>query len=269
MNVSFERAFQWGVVAAASAVLLSLIASQTKAADLGSGGGGGGGYKDAIVVEQAPSVNWTGIYLGGSLGYGSGVGTLSADGTLDGDSFGIHTDTGLTGFVGVLSAGADWRMPNSRWVLGLYGDYALGDRSGDILGVTFNGEDIAAQAKLNNQWAVGGRVGVIVTPGTLVFAKFGYTQADVSIDIVGLGLNESAWSDTASGFNIGGGVEMSLGSGFFLRGQYDYSDYGSVSIASGNLVDAEGSRIGSYEISEDFSDNRFTAGIIYKIGMGR
>ena len=262
MRINFERAFQWGVVAAASAVLLGVFAMHVKAADLG---GSAGGYKDGP-AESIPGVNWSGVYVGGLLGYGSGRATLGGEvGIIPLETTaGIHTDTSLTGFVGGLTVGADWHVPSSRWVFGLYGDYVFGDRTGDILGATFNKDEIAVRSKLSNQWALGGRAGVLVTPGTLVFVKAGYTQADEAIDITGFGSSANLWKATKGGYEIGGGFESSLGSNFFLRGEYDYSDYGSSTIASTTVPG-----VGSFKLTDDFSDNRFMAGVVYKFGMGR
>jgi len=260
MTINYESAFRWGVALTASAAIIGIVAVSAKAADLGATGGG---YKDEVVVSQ-PGVSWSGVYAGGLLGYGSDRATLGGEATLFENSFGLHTDTSLTGFVGTLTGGADWHLPSSRWVLGVYGDYTFGDRTGDILGATVNEHDYSIQAKLNNQWAVGGRAGILVTPGTLVFVKLGYTQADESINFVVPGSSVAGWSATANGYNLGGGVEASLGSGWFVRGQYDYSDYGSSTISSGNV-----GNLASYKITEDFSDNRFTAGLIYKFGVGR
>lgn len=261
MRINFERAFQWGVVAAAAAVLVG-IAAHAKAADLG---GSSGGYKDGP-SESVPGVNWSGVYVGGMLGYGSGRATLGGEVDIPAADIaaGVRTDTSLTGFVGGLTVGADWHVPSSRWVFGLYGDYTFGDRTGDILGATFNKDEIALQSKLSNQWALGGRAGVIVTPGTLLFVKAGYTQADEAINISGFGSSANLWKATKGGYEVGGGFESSLGSGWFVRGEYDYSDYGSTTIASTTVPG-----VGSFKLTDDFSDNRFMAGVIYKFGMGR
>lgn len=266
MENSYERALRWGVVGIALLAAMALVAPRVMAADLGSDGGYNGGYKDGAPAS-IPGVRWSGVYVGGSLGYGSDRATLEGDinGWAGESRFdaSLGTDTSLTGFIGVLTVGADWHFPSSRLVLGLYGDYTLGETSGSILEVSFNDGRGALQPKLSDQWAVGGRVGVIVTPGTLAYVKLGYTQAKQSLELTETGEQPGSWDTTKGGFEVGGGAEMSLGSGFFLRAEYDYLDYGSTTFSEITLKN------GSAQFSEDFSANRFVAGIVYKIGMGQ
>jgi outer membrane immunogenic protein len=63
----------------------------------------------------------------------------------------------------------------------------------------------------------GGRVGVVVSPTVLVYAKAGYTNARASV--TGLG------GANFEGIRAGAGVEILLGSNFSIRGEYRYSNY--------------------------------------------
>ncbi len=72
-------------------------------------------------------------------------------------------------------------------------------------------------AGVNNRWAIGVRAGTMITTSTLVYAKVGYTKAD--IDFVG---------DT-DGIVWGGGAEMELSGPVHLQADYSYVDYDAIS----------------------------------------
>jgi len=249
-----EKAFRYGVVAMAAAVLALMAAyGSAKATDLGAQP-----YKDEI--QTGPAVAWTGAYIGFGLGVGSArseLGLAIKDGD---DTLAAGNGASLTGFAGVLTAGADWKFPSSRWLIGVYGEYDLGRREGDVLTIDVNNtRELSLQTELSGQWAVGGRVGVLVTPGSLVYAKLGYTQADLDLALTPDLFDTGVLSKVKGGVTVGGGVELSLGSGFFARGEYMYSNYGKV-----DLYD-----VAPVKVTSDLDDHRVTAGIIYKIGMGR
>lgn len=257
-----EMTFHWettlgkALLAAGAAVLaVWALAANARAADLR------GGYKDGPAVDSVQVVNWTGGYVGAGLGYSSGLSSLAAEASVFDLSAGVNTDTGMTGFIGELTAGADWHVPSSRWVFGVYADYTFGDRSGDVFGLTVNGAHAAVESTLDNQWALGGRIGLLVTPGALAYVKAGYTQADASLALTTPNGSSDAWKEAVGGYQIGGGAELALASGFFLRGEYMYSDFGSTT-----LVNEQIPGVGGLTITDDLSDNRFTAALIYKIG---
>lgn len=250
----FERLLRAAILVAALGTGLIVIGSRyASAADLG--------YKDQPSYSApVAGVSWSGLYINGGLGYSAGRATLSGDLSIPPNSLGASTDTSVTGFVGVVGLGADWHFPASRWVMGVYGDYAIGDRDGDILGVTLNSSEYAIKAKMSNQWAAGGRLGFLVTPGALAYAKLGYTQADEELSLSAPGSSSPAWKETKGGYAVGGGLEASMGSNFFIRGEYMYSDYGSATLVDESLLGA------NLKVKEDFSDSRFTAQLIYKLG---
>jgi outer membrane immunogenic protein len=82
---------------------------------------------------------------------------------------------------------------------------------------------------------LGGRVGVAVTPNTLIYAKGGYTNARIDIDYrtptvsVEDGIN-------LDGYRLGAGAEVKLGANTYLKGEYRYSHYGE---AEGYDVDLD------------------------------
>lgn len=63
----------------------------------------------------------------------------------------------------------------------------------------------------------GGRIGAVVSPNVLIYAKAGYTNARASVTGLG-GVN-------FDGIRAGAGVEILVGKNFSIRGEYRYSNY--------------------------------------------
>jgi outer membrane immunogenic protein len=63
----------------------------------------------------------------------------------------------------------------------------------------------------------GGRIGAVVSPTVLIYAKAGYTNARASVTGLG-GVN-------FDGIRAGAGVEILVGKNFSIRGEYRYSNY--------------------------------------------
>lgn len=100
-------------------------------------------------------------------------------------------------------------------------------------------------------WTVGGRVGYLVTPHTLIYGLAGYTRVELSnsqvtfnaADPLGIipALNSPAsltidLPDALDGYTVGGGIETSLTGNLGLKLEYRYSDLGS---ASGSAKDGD------------------------------
>src|SRR5690606_27863774 len=90
-------------------------------------GYGYGSVKDAPLA--APQANWNGLYIGAAVGYGIATTEPSVD---FGGYAGLSVD-GLSseGFQGTLTIGYD-RQVHHNWVIGVFGDYTLGELETDI-----------------------------------------------------------------------------------------------------------------------------------------
>jgi outer membrane immunogenic protein len=202
------------VVAAAA---LTFTYKAAVAADLGHSAGG---YKD----EPAPSASatpWTGVYLG--LGFGGGAANVQEADKTNGVTNG-STDLGAMGVFGTVQAGADYRFSGTRFVVGAFGDYDFGDVSGKDEGVGWSREWM-----VQDQWTIGGRLGALATPDTLLYGLVGYTSATQKVDLEGIG--NTFWDGTTSksvttgGFTVGAGVETRLMGNWFLKGEYRYTAF--------------------------------------------
>jgi outer membrane immunogenic protein len=180
----------------------------------------------------APAYSWTGCYVGGGGGYGmwnqksfvteAGLAVTSS-----------QTNGGEGGF-GQGQAGCDYQFTlpifNVGAVIGVFGDYEAGSLTGTstIAGLVGNERESSA-------WAVGGRVGVLVTPRLLSYFDGGFSQArfdavNYDIGIPGGGASGIAIPAQAyEGWFIGSGLEYAFDwlpfPGLFLKTEYRYSRY--------------------------------------------
>ena len=96
------------------------------------------------------------------------------------------------------------------------------------------------------------RVGYLVTPDTLVYARGGYSNARFDLrDTIGSG------AQNRDGYTVGAGVERAITSSVSARLEYDYSDYGK-----------KGFRDVAYDVGADsvrggYRRNAVTAGLNY------
>ena len=92
---------------------------------------------------------------------------------------------------------------------------------------------------------VGGRVGYVVAPTTMLYAKAGYTNAKLNV----LAGNTNTSTDTSfklDGWRVGAGAEHALSSNSYAKIEYRYSNYGS---GRGNYSD--GGTSGAFDVDTD------------------
>ncbi len=190
----------------------------------------------------APVVNWTGCYVGA----GGGGGMWNNDSylvTAPPAIPGIRASTDLTqggrGWLATIQGGCDYQFAGD-WVVGGFADADWTNMRGDHTGAFPASVGLSATDKqtLNWQWAVGARLGYLVTPYLLTYGTAGYTEANFSgatyhtqgigtggIDVLtGVHIN----SQTYHGWFIGTGDEYSLAKwlpGLFWKTEYRYSRF--------------------------------------------
>ena len=73
---------------------------------------------------------------------------------------------------------------------------------------------------------IGGRIGIAVAPGTLLYGKVGYTSLRERATYDG-GSAGGSFDFTGSfgGVRVGAGIEQRLGSNLYVKGEYRYSNY--------------------------------------------
>jgi outer membrane immunogenic protein len=223
-----------------------------------------------------PAVSWTGCYVNGGVGYG----LFDQKHYLSGPGFAIDgaTNSAGQGWLGRVGAGCDYQTPlfNNRLVIGAFGDYDFADLDGTVSDLIFAGDE-----KETDAWAVGGRVGYLVTPALLTYFDGGYTQARFSG--ISLNFNEppiaptglSIAANTYSGWFIGGGTEYALSgilpiNGLFWRTEYRYAQYQAASLsincASAALCGAAGPTGAFLNSQKDVQT--ITSGVVWRFNFG-
>jgi outer membrane immunogenic protein len=137
--------------------------------------------------------------------------------------------TGGRGWFGTVGGGCDYQLAE-RWVVGVYGDYDFSSIKGDF---TFPGRNLFGSEKLKSAWAVGGRIGYLLTPAILTYVSGGFTEARFSrADLFVPGVpptprDVAVPSHTFSGWFLGSGFEYNLGwlPGLFWRTEYRFAQY--------------------------------------------
>lgn len=174
----------------------------------------------------------TGPYGGGNTkDHGNGVGaTTNAwneddHATVDGGKRELARLDGVNsrGALGGGRLGFDWAR--GRLLFGAFAEYNFS-----------NMESNASIAGLGNfslekqdEWAVGGRVGYIVAPRTMVYALAAYKQTEYDVkglDNPVLGLTNVSSGATFDGVAVGGGIEFALMANVFLGLEYQHTFYG-------------------------------------------
>jgi outer membrane immunogenic protein len=194
-------------------------------------------------VALPPS--WTGCYVEGGGGYG--LSNIDHFGEVSSTLIPITTTTtsGGRGALGTVGGGCDYQFSPAtgwgNWVVGVFGDYEFMDLHRNFQGSfgPFGGEE-----KESSAWAVGGRIGYLVTPNVFTYFNGGYTQT--RFDQINFSLTASPFLPVAvigshdyHGWFLGGGTEISLAgffgmplpAGLFLRSEYRFASYDSANLA--------------------------------------
>ena len=142
--------------------------------------------------------------------------------------FGDHD--GRSHAFGTVTLGYDHQF-HGRWVAGVFADYDFGNRKSHTNPGDFGDLDIydvRLSQKDGHAWSIGGRLGVLASPSTLLFLSAGWTQVSTEADL-------SFWDDNEGidrrlkldnkrdGVFVGAGIETQLGRGLSLRGEYRFT----------------------------------------------
>lgn len=223
---------------ATGAIAVALIGTPALAADMGV-------PSRSYYPPLPPAIyDWTGIYVGGHIGGGMLVDSVSQNGV---SVFNLANTGNLrpAGVIGGGQIGANYEFV--PWVVGIEGSWTDSAITGSTLipcsACTFNGVPIAQERFTSHAlWvaAVTGRIGYAANDW-LFYAKAGgawmhvtYTE-DLLAGSSGLppGVFPGATagtqdiSDTRSGFTVGVGIELGLVENLSAKIEYDFYDLGS------------------------------------------
>lgn len=137
---------------------------------------------------------------------------------LDDSAFGEDQSENGIGY-GV-ELGADVKV-SSSFLVGAY--VGLEDSDSEGCSELF-GEDEAC-LKGGRNFTIGGRAGLSMGDGGLIYVKGGYSQAKLKASYFDGFDDIYADSETVGGYHVGAGVEVGLGRSFYTKGEYVYSHY--------------------------------------------
>jgi outer membrane immunogenic protein len=111
-------------------------------------------------------------------------------------------------------------------IIGIEGEYADSDVKASVNDILDNGDSF--RLNTDRDLYIGARVGVTLTPSTLLYAKGGYTNAKFESRFrspVNTGFDRGL---TADGYRLGAGIEQKFnlfGPSGFIKAEYRYSNY--------------------------------------------
>jgi outer membrane immunogenic protein len=204
---------------------------------------------------MAPAYNWTGFYIGGNVGGAWGnfdpttstifspVGYFAASSVAAINGVGIQSSN-PSGFTGGFEAGYNWQSGN--YVFGVEGDIeALSLSSSASNGAVYPccaPTSFTVTSNISTSWlaTVRGRLGYAAN-NWLFFVTGGAAFTDLRgnfafSDTFANAAESASFSDTKTGYTVGGGVEAGLWGNWSVKAEYLYANFGTVSATSTNLT---------------------------------
>ena len=236
----------------------------------------------------ATAWSWAGPYLGLNLGYSAGKSKTDAvfsDATLGTPLFAAGSSEKLSGLIGGVQAGYNWQAGN--WVAGIEADIQMSGQGaiptyvcpGAICNPTIVGFDAPVTAsfvqgnKLDSFGTLRARFGTTVTPDLIAYATGGLAVGSIrtTVNLSGTAVdadgNVNAVTAPVSvlaikpGWTVGAGLEARLFGNVTGKVEYLYMDFGTVSAAVTNGLNATPIALAS---SSHVTDNIVRAGVNYK-----
>lgn len=169
-----------------------------------------------MAQDAAPVVPFSGFHVEGLIGYDVTKAGSSVDDDVNEDN-----DQSIDGLAYGVGAGYDLRMNN--WVVGPEAEVTWSTAKTKFNDGDFEGFGIG-NVKANRDLYIGARLGYVVTPSTMIYAKGGYTNAKFDVRN-SVGTIDTKRDIDTDGWRIGAGVEQAVGSNAFVKLEYRYSNY--------------------------------------------
>ena len=231
-----------------------------------------------------PVFTWTGIYVGGQIGYAWGSGNLNYSGYDPFDA--ISFDTGVSaaprGVMGGAHAGYNFQV--NQWVFGLEGaiDGTSLRNSVTTNLSAFQGSTVSATANSGIQGSIRGRAGIawdralIYATGGVAFASFntsynfiGNLNGSPLINGGGTFNASNDFSNTRTGWTVGGGVDYAVTDNWSVFAEYRYTAFGTVSnpgLAEAGFIGAPVLTSALLNVNRTWNQSQVEVGFSYKFG---
>jgi outer membrane immunogenic protein len=240
------------------------IAGSAFAADLGP---------PPVYVPPPPIFTWSGLYIGGQIGYGWGKDSIDVTDTAFGvpGFFFSDNENNPDGVIGGAHVG--YNLQFAQWVVGLEGSVDGSSQNGTVTdGVT----GLMKETRLDVQGSIRARIGfafdrvLIYATGGAAFSDVRNNYVDTSGIVTGTPGNSEQDSKTRAGWTVGGGIQYAVTNNWSIRAEYRYSDFGNnkdfaftPTISAGSLFSPTGSVFFTHHVTE----NQVQAGLSYKFDL--
>jgi len=183
-------------------------------------------------VSTAREWSWTGIYAGVGVGGMAAIHDLNATTTFSEkpDSAFVN-GIGSWDYLADAKLGADWQLPNSALVVGVFAGYGIGSTEASV-GV--NGTTLAS-LELTPTWNVGVRAGIVAPYNALIYIGYKYQVAD--LDLRG---EVTPVSREVHGHGLIAGYELPMTKAFTLALEYGYTQFDTGELSSNPAISVSG-----------------------------
>ncbi|MEJ0050639.1 MAG: outer membrane beta-barrel protein [Methylovirgula sp.] len=241
---------------ALAAISSAILGSVAMAADLPSEKG------PPVYAPPPPVFSWTGVYIGGQVGYEWGHTSVALD-VPGGPATGFHDQ----GVVGGGHVGYNYEIGSLGGFLpglgGTGGGIVVGIE-GDVNGASYTGSDpalagtILLRDRTEVDASIRGRVGVAFDR-VLIYGTGGAAFGSIRNSLDAPGLIGEAHETGRVGWTAGGGIEYAIDNNWSIRAEYRYTDYGHYDTTYTSFP-----VVGPFSLRYHDTDNRVQAGFSYK-----
>ncbi len=204
-----------------------------------------------VYVPPVPIFTWTGIYIGGQIGYAWGTSNNNI-----GDAFGDYASfsTNNSGVIGGAHVGYNLQL--SQFVVGLEGDVDGSSLRKSVTG--FIGDvPTTISSNIGVQGSIRGRIGY-AWDRVLIYGTGGVAFAGLN-GSVSTPFGYDSASSTRVGWTVGGGLEYAVTNNWSIRAEYRYADFGHSTFFPNNSF----AGLGAYA-NRRITENRVQVGFSYK-----
>ena len=222
--------------------------------------------------------SWTGYYFGGNIGYSWGRSENNVRVTgLPPVLFGLPTASlaagdrdhqDVDGVIGGFQSGYNWQV--GQWVMGMESDLQASGQKGDtrycgLGGTTCAVASIDASHRLSWFGTARSRLGMLVTPSTLLYGTggvaYGQVKSDYTLNLANVPFATANFKDVKAGWTLGAGVEFAITGNWSTKLEYLYMDLGKNEITA---------RVGGVTTTFErkLTDHIARVGVNYRFGGG-
>ncbi len=225
-----------------------------------------------VYLPPVPIFTWTGIYIGGQIGYAWASGSHNFTGFDPffgpaGGTF-LSTSAGGTpsGVIGGANVGYNYQI--NQWVLGLEGSVDGTSLSNTAVVAFPDGTSLTAHTKADIQGSIRGRLGV-AWDRALIYATGGVAFGGFSSDVTVANpffpfFANGNVSNTRVGWTVGGGIQYAITNNWSVRAEYRYTNWGN--LRDGTLAPLAFPGV-FYNGSRHLNQNQVQVGFDYKFDL--